>query len=479
VLEAIDLDRGGCEMFEQRRWPRLPWLAIAAGLLWLWWSAQAGIATFVLTLPAGALLLASGIGLLLWPGDHRITQTQALAGVLGVILSLPAAIALGLGSALVLALLSAAAFAAAGATAVHQEPHTENVPEPRPSLSLSAQVGLDEAVLGFEQLAIALPAGDATHRVAHEIRQAQELFASRGWIEKPVDYHQTPPPLEHAQIQHQSSLGLRFEHLSFESLYEPHAEEPGRDRWLGYAENRRAHAYLLRHGDDSRPWLVCNNGYRMGRAALDTRIFARYWRDLGLNVLIPVLPFHGPRRIGLQSGQGFLGGEPLDTVHAEAQAMWDIRRLLGWVRERGAPLVGTYGLSLGGYTTALLACLADELACVIAGIPLADLSRILWRHGPKLQLEYLKHVGIAQSDLDEVFRVVSPLAMKPRAPREARMLFGGVADRLVTPDHVCDLWEHWERPHVVWAQSGHMTFALDSRVEEGIEAVLRSTELID
>jgi predicted esterase YcpF (UPF0227 family) len=38
--------------------------------------------------------------------------------------------------------------------------------------------------------------------------------------------------------------------------------------------------------------------------------------------------------------------------------MWDIRRILHWVRTQGAPSVGVHGVSLGGYQTALLAELA-------------------------------------------------------------------------------------------------------------------------
>ena len=89
--------------------------------------------------------------------------------------------------------------------------------------------------------------------------------------------------------------------------------------------------------------------------SLDLRAFGHYHKILGLNVLIPVLPLHGPRRIGRRSGDGFLGGEVLDTVHAETQAIWDIRRMIGWLRGQGALSVGATGLSLGGYTTALLA----------------------------------------------------------------------------------------------------------------------------
>ena len=39
--------------------------------------------------------------------------------------------------------------------------------------------------------------------------------------------------------------------------------------------------------------------------------------------------------------------------------------------------------------------------------------------------------------------VVSPLALMPRVAHERRYIFGAVADRLVPPDQVRDLWEHW------------------------------------
>ena len=56
---------------------------------------------------------------------------------------------------------------------------------------------------------------------------------------------------------------------------------------------------LLRH-KEHRPWLVCVHGAEMGRAALDLALF-RAWHlheDLGLNVVLPVLPMHGPRGTG-------------------------------------------------------------------------------------------------------------------------------------------------------------------------------------
>ena len=48
-------------------------------------------------------------------------------------------------------------------------------------------------------------------------------------------YTQTPP--DDPQLRPATSRGTRYEHLSFESGYEPRPDEPGRDRWLSLAPN--------------------------------------------------------------------------------------------------------------------------------------------------------------------------------------------------------------------------------------------------
>ena len=68
------------------------------------------------------------------------------------------------------------------------------------------------------------------------------------------------------------------------------------------------------------------------------------------------------------------------------------------------------------YTTALLAGIEAGLACAVAGIPVADLARIFWRHGPPLQLRYLAGLGIDEARVGEMMTVVSPLAFEPRVP---------------------------------------------------------------
>jgi hypothetical protein len=461
------------------RWPPEAWLPLLVGLYWLWSAPGHGVPGFVFSVVPGCLLLGSGVAMLLMPGDLRISQFAAIGGVLGVVLGLPAFFVVGFWHGLLLIAGSAASFLAAGHHTVRLEPLPDEVPLPVETIGLAAQVACDEAILATMLLGTTRPRGEDLTRIPREIDEARARFADAGWLEKPADYHTTPPALTDPELRNASLRGRSYEHLRFESGYEPRAGEPGRERWLSYAPNRNAHAWVLRHAGGDRPWLVCIHGYQMGKPGIDIRAFRPEWLhdQLGINLVLPVQPLHGPRTVFRRSGDGFLGGDILDTVHAEAQAMWDIRRLLSWVRAQGEGPVGVYGLSLGGYATALLACLDEQLACAIPGIPATDFTRLFFRHSPSLQLREGEFHGLVEAHMQEVLRVVSPLALEPRVPRERRYLFAAVSDRLVPADQVRDLWRHWDRPRIEWYQGGHLTFSAHRAVRRLIADALRESGL--
>src|SRR5690606_30184021 len=124
-------------------------------------------------------------------------------------------------------------------------------------------------------------------RVAAEVHETLAFFRDRGWNEKPADYHRTPPLLEQVTLRPRRARGIDFEHLTFESGYEPHEGEPGRDRYLAYTPCRTGHAWVLRHpgaAGAERPWLVCVHGYQMGTPLVDFGAFRPAWlhAELGL-----------------------------------------------------------------------------------------------------------------------------------------------------------------------------------------------------
>jgi dienelactone hydrolase len=158
--------------------------------------------------------------------------------------------------------------------------------------------------------------------------------------------------------------------------------------------------------------------------------------------------------------------------------MWDIRRLLGWVRSQGDSPVGTLGLSLGGYNAALLASLDADLDCAVLGIPLADFARAIYVHMSPIHLRDAQMEGIDQDRTCEVLRVVSPLVLEPQIPLESRSIFAAVADRLVPADQPRDLWRHWGEPRIEWYQGGHITFRAHAGVRQLVVESLRGAGLV-
>ena len=217
----------------------------------------------------------------------------------------------------------------------------------------------------------------------------------------------------------------------------------------------------------------------MGAPLIDLRTFeaSRLARTLDANVVLPVLPLHGPRRIGWLSGDGYFSGDCLDTLHAQAQAVWDVRRLLAWIRAQGGREIAVYGLSLGGYTTGLLAALEPRLACVVAGIPASDFVPLGRLHLPQALQTDAQRAGLDWAQVQRIFRVISPLAMTPRVPWERRYLFAGTADRIVPRRQAQNLWRHWAHPRAIWYRGTHLSFAWEPRLRTWVDDAL-STHLL-
>jgi dienelactone hydrolase len=352
----------------------------------------------------------------------------------------------------------------------------------RPSPGLAAQVLVDEVLIAAMKNPRLFPHRDDYVRAGRDIAAAHELWTERGWLDDPERFHVNPAAPADATISRQRTLNVRYEHLEFSSGYEPHAGEPGRTRWLEHERNRTAHAWVLRHREPGRPWLVCVHGFGMGTPMMDLRGFRvlDLHRRLGLNVLLPVLPLHGPRQTpGTANGEGFMSIDLIDAVHGLAQSAYDVRATMRWIRaEHGDVPIGIYGLSLGGYVTALTASLEDGLACAIPGIPATDLVDLYRRHSPRHVRRRAQEHGALGPEAVAVHRVVSPLVLHPTVPQDRRFLFAGVGDRMSTSGQARRLWEHWDRPEIRWYPGGHVGFFWASGVAGFVTEALTKSGLV-
>jgi hypothetical protein len=462
--------------YEMARRPET-WLIALAGIAWFACGAERGFGGILAAALPGALLLTCATGSVLFPGDRLIPRAGATGALVGLAFSIPLLLFAPL-TGLLLAVLSAIAGISAARLAADDMELPSDQPAPESTLRLSAEIALDESVIGGLTTMMGVFSQPIQARVGEELEETLDWLRAGGWMNEPAGFHESPPPFGPAAVATARVAGLDCEVMSFESEFEPRRGAPGRDRWLSYSENRSNEVRIIRT-PRSRDWLICVHGLAMGRTWLDLRAMGAGWlHRRGANLAFPVLPLHGSRAYNrIASGAGFLTGDVTNTLHALTQTAWDIRRLIAWLRDEGAERVGLLGLSLGGYSTALVASLEDELECAIAGIPAAEFGELTCYHTSGRALAFAAEAGITPERIAAALTPVAPLVLRPQLARDRRFIFGALADRFVPPPQVEALWRHWDQPEILWYPGSHLGFRFHSAVRDFIDRALGATLL--
>lgn len=358
---------------------------------------------------------------------------------------------------------------------------SDGLPAPSLSLGLAAGVAMDEALLAMAMAPSRFPRRADFARVSAELADARQMFSRRGWIARPASYHRAPPPLTPQDVETTRgwALGLGYERITYDSGFSTRPGEPGEGRWMAYEPNRRALATIVRHGGAPRPWVVCVHGFSMGYPFMDFVGLqtAKLHRGLGLNVAMPVLPLHGRRKVTFVSGEPFLSFDMMNTVHGLTQAVWDIRRLLSWIKDQGATSIGLYGVSLGAYVVALLSGIEEGVDAVMAGIPVVDFPSLFHAHSPvHIRARSIEH-NILGGVAEDVCRVVSPMSFESKVPRDRRYVFAGYGDRMAGTEQALMLWEHWDRPPISWYSGNHVGYLWSRQVGSFLEESLIASGL--
>ncbi len=440
-----------------RQWEWTAVIPLAAGLYAL--AAYNGPLWWIFAGIPGALVLAAGVALLMMPGDPRVTAYMAFGAVIGVVFGIPLIAAQGFGPALIAAALFAASFVVAGRIGLRNEPVYDGTVDLHRDWRMDAKAAFDEAVLGYFLASANVPSGEAAARMSEDALKLEAELLTGGWQDDPDRFHPAPEAPASVQIHNARIYGFEYERVSFDSGFSLPPQLPGAQVWLGHERNSRCVGNLLRHPGAPRPWIVCIHGYRMGEAWLDFGLFSPKYlhQHLGLNVLMPTLPLHGTRKIGLRTGDHFLDGDLLDLLYAESQALWDLRRWLAWLRKlEDNPSIGVYGISLGGYNAALLSQYDDQLDFVVAGIPIVDLASGIWRYVPPMHQRYLSWRGLDQERYKKILNLVSPLARPPKIATSNLHIFAATGDRIVAPSNPVLLSQHWGVP-ITWYQGSHLS----------------------
>jgi dienelactone hydrolase len=354
------------------------------------------------------------------------------------------------------------------------------VPPVETSLRVIAESAIDRGFsLGMNWLTD-LPDPAQLRRARAEAAAMAAFMADGGFHDDPSSYHRTPAPPGRSRLRPARAwLGrepTNYQSLALPSNYEPHPGEPGGTRWLEHPRNHTLHAQVFEHPGAPRPWVVGVHGFGMGTPLTNFTVFSpeRLHRELGWNVVLPSLPLHGRRGSGRMSGGEVLAPDYLRMVHLFAQAVWDVRRIVAWIRARGGARIGLYGISLGAYVSALVCAFEDDLAGVIAGIPAVDFPNLARDHEPRRLRRYGSDARIDWTHVRQATHAVSPLAFAPRVPRERRFIFAGTADRVARPDQARALWRHWDRCTIHWFAGGHVAAQWNPTIAPFVDTSLQA-----
>lgn len=277
-------------------------------------------------------------------------------------------------------------------------------------------------------------------------------------LSEPERYFVPPgaPAVDQRVESRDAGAGTEVVDLAFRSAFVPY-HAPYRDEYLALREVHTVHGRMWRTRTP-RPTAILLHGWGGGNYWIEERAFAVRWLTrIGLDVVLLQLPFHG-RRVppGMPAG-AFPSPHVIRTNEAFAQSVSDVRALTGWLLSRGAPAVGVAGMSLGGYTTALVSTLDDRLAFAVPMIPAVDFADLLWRHGESSPArKRAEEAGVQKHHLEALFRVHSPLARPAKVAAARRLIVAGEGDRICPPDHAERLRVHWDGCAIHWFPGGHL-----------------------
>jgi dienelactone hydrolase len=360
-----------------------------------------------------------------------------------------------------------------GALGADVPPGAEGLPA-RSALSPRQRVVVDLSAIGDlasrTVAASALATTVAPAVVAHAIRHPGAERRNLAFYAELAAEHDVaksfPAPTELPDVRSQPASLLAewlangtVDNIAFRSSFT--AINPAmRKQWSAFTSNNIVRAQHWRHDDGPRPTLCVIHGF-MGSSYLLNGLFFSlpwYYRS-GYDVLLYTLPFHGRRaeKYSPYSGFGYFATGLSGFAESMAQAVHDFRSVVDYLRHTGVQRVALTGISLGGYTSALLATVEDRLEAVIPNCPVVAPAKLFGEWFPANALVKLG-LRLANINRDEFNAGISyhcALNYPPVIPKDRRMIITGLGDRLAPPDQSVMLWEHWDHCALHWFPGSH------------------------
>jgi pimeloyl-ACP methyl ester carboxylesterase len=327
------------------------------------------------------------------------------------------------------------------------------------ALERVARVPLATAVATAMTASLAEPG-----RIAREFEALRfyEPLARAGDASRAFVPPQKDIPIEQREMASLGSEGteIKRRELRFVSPFVPlnPAAAPGIARMKRSAV---AHAEHWCHGDRPRPTLIVVHGFGASMPWLNAQALSlRGLYHAGHDVLLFTYPHHGPRaeaRLPF-NGHGVFGNGLLHFNEVTLLAIHDLRVFMDHLQTRGVERIGITGISLGGYTAALLASVDDRLDFCIPVVPaVSSIDAFLeWQPTGALLSKLMRSQGVDVAQMRGLVAIHNPLTYASPMAGERVLIIGGAGDRVTAPHHVELLHRHWPGSTMHWFPGSHL-----------------------
>ncbi|MFZ2241301.1 MAG: alpha/beta hydrolase family protein [Gordonia amarae] len=304
----------------------------------------------------------------------------------------------------------------------------------------------DEFFIAINSVLRDIPADDAIAAYVDRCAAIADEFAALGVRGANED----PGPPQIISRESRRFMATPYEQLTFQ-VADPlpasvAAYDPGADD--------EAQARLLSHGGSRRRWLIWVHGASQGRPDdLFSFRAAHLHHNLDFELVLPVLPAHGPRGV---PGVAYPGFDPILNVLITMRAVAEIRSLIGWIETHDPIDITIAGTSLGGPIAALVASLDPRVTSVLATVPMLDMHRTLTHHMARGGIRGKLMADLLSSEpVRTVSAVMDPLSVEPFAEPDRRMVIAALNDRITSVTAAQRLHQHWNG-RVHWYQGSHV-----------------------
>ena len=239
----------------------------------------------------------------------------------------------------------------------------------------------------------------------------------------------------------------------------------------GIPNNDQVHGYAWLHGEVGQaPAVVLVHGWMMSHFR-GLHPLAEAFFERGLDVYFFELPYHMHRKPpGAFSGECYYGAEGQFTADSVRQSLLDVGVFLRWLRASGAPKVGVWGVSLGGWIALLTACYCEDVDLVVATVPACCLER-LSRESLLSKKLMPKWRAASPAEAAEQLHAFDPVYLEPVVPAEKIVVVVANHDEIVPARFPLTLAEKWKRISVLRYPHGHISINMSAKMRREVAAL--------